>query len=245
MDDNLRVVVAAAGTGSRMGSRINKQYLLLNDRPVLAYSLDVFEQYDPIDEVIIVAKPSEIAYCEQEIVNKYQYRKVTQVVAGGSERQDSVWAGLSRLDEHTAYVAVHDGARPLLSLELLESLFREAKEWGAAIPGVLVRDTLKMVDREGFVGQTLDRTNIIAVQTPQIFKFEEIQRAYREAYQEGFSATDDAALFEKYIGRVKVVPGQRDNIKITTPEDLTIAMGLLEARPEKKGDEGHSYRHRL
>lgn len=113
MDDNLRVVIAAAGAGSRMGSRINKQYLLLNNRPVLAYSLDIFEQFEAVDEIVIVARASEISYCEEEIVRKYKYRKVSRVVAGGPERQDSVWAGLSQLNDQTAYVAVHDGARPL------------------------------------------------------------------------------------------------------------------------------------
>lgn len=245
MDDNLRVVVAAAGTGSRMGSQINKQYLLLNNRPVLAYSLDVFEQYDHIDEVVIVAKSSEVGFCEQEIVSKYNYRKVSRVVAGGSERQDSVWAGLNHLDEHTAYVAVHDGARPLLSLELLDSLYREARQWGAAIPGVLARDTLKMVDRDSFVGHTLDRTSVIAVQTPQIFRYDELKKAYQEAYHDNFQATDDASLFERYIGRVKVVAGRYDNLKITTPEDIIIAEGLLQARRHSKGEKQYAHRHRL
>lgn len=245
MDDNLRVVVAAAGTGRRMGSRINKQYLMLDARPILAYSLDIFEQYDPIDQVVIVAKPEEIDYCEQEIVRKYKYRKVIRVAPGGRERQDSVWAGLQQLNTDTAYVAVHDGARPLLSLELLEALYVQARQWGATIPGVFARDTLKMVDRDGFVGHTLDRSSIIAVQTPQIFNFRELRKAYKEALEEGFAATDDASLFEKYIGRVKVVPGQQDNLKITTPEDLIIAQGFLQLRRGRKGELIHAHRHRL
>ncbi|HOB11917.1 MAG TPA: 2-C-methyl-D-erythritol 4-phosphate cytidylyltransferase [Syntrophomonadaceae bacterium] len=236
MDDNLRVVIAAAGAGSRMGSRINKQYLLLNQRPVLAYSLDIFEQFDAVDEIVIVARSSEIGYCEQEIVNKYNYRKVSRVVAGGPERQDSVWAGLSHLSDQTAYVAVHDGARPLLSLDLLQALYQEARRWGAAIPGVIARDTLKMIDRDSFVGQTLDRNIVVAVQTPQIFQFHELKRAYQEAFYDNFRATDDASLFERYIGRVKVVAGQYDNLKITTPEDIIIAESLLKARRHSKGD---------
>lgn len=236
MDDNLRVVVAAAGAGSRMGSRINKQYLLLNNRPVLAYSLDIFEQFDAVDEIIIVARESELSYCEQEIVKKYNYRKVSRVIAGGPERQDSVWAGLSHLDDQTAYVAVHDGARPLLSLDLLQALYQEAQRWGAAIPGVIARDTLKMIDRDSFVSHTLDRSSVVAVQTPQIFQFQELKRAYQEAFYDDFRATDDASLFERYIGRVKVVAGQYDNLKITTPEDIIIAESLLKARRHSKGD---------
>lgn len=244
MDNNLRVVVAAAGTGRRMESKVNKQYILLNDRPVLCYSLDLFEAYDPIDEIVIAAKPSEIDYCEKEIVRKYNYKKVSGVIAGGEERQDSVQAGLNYLSDQTAYVAVHDGARPLLSRELLDRLFQAAQQWGAAIPGVHARDTLKMVDRDGFVGITLDRTSIISVQTPQIFAYADLKLAYREAALEGFRGTDDASLFEKYVGRVKVVEGQYDNLKITTPEDIVIAQGLLETR-RKKGERDHAHRHWL
>ncbi|MDD3268077.1 MAG: 2-C-methyl-D-erythritol 4-phosphate cytidylyltransferase [Syntrophomonadaceae bacterium] len=227
MDDNLRVVIAAAGAGSRMGKKINKQYMLLKSRPLLTYSLDVFEKSPLVEEIVIVAHPQEIEYCEREIVKKYGYKKVNSVVAGGKERQDSIWAGLKQLGSDTAYVAVHDGARPFISSVLIEELLQEAKEWGAAIPGVAVKDTLKHVDRDGFVRQTLDRASIIAVQTPQIFKYAELCEAYANAYEEGLIVTDDAGLFEKYIGRVKVVTGDYFNIKITTPEDMLIAKSLI------------------
>ncbi|MDD3270956.1 MAG: 2-C-methyl-D-erythritol 4-phosphate cytidylyltransferase [Syntrophomonadaceae bacterium] len=228
MVNNLRVVIAAAGTGSRMKSRINKQYMLLNSRPILSYSLDVFEKYEAVDEIVIVANPRDTEYCEKEIVKKFGYRKVKKIIPGGEQRQDSVWAGLMQLNRDTTdYVAVHDGARPLLTSALLSDLIRQAEEWGAAIPGVYVRDTLKMVDRDGFVGNTLDRSSTVFIQTPQVFRFQEIYQAYKMALEEGFKSTDDAALFEKYIGRVKVVPGNYNNLKITTPEDLIIAQSLL------------------
>lgn len=227
MANNLRVVIAAAGTGSRMKSRINKQYMLLNSRPILSYSLDVFEKYEAVDEIVIVAHPREIEYCEGEIVKKFGYRKVKKVIPGGKQRQDSVWAGLLQLNQDTDYVAVHDGARPLLTSTLLDDLLKEAEEWGASIPGIYVKDTLKMVDRDGFVGNTLDRSSTVFIQTPQVFRFKEIYKAYEMALEEGFKSTDDAALFEKYIGRVKVVPGNYNNLKITTPEDLIIAEALL------------------
>ncbi|NLX03426.1 MAG: 2-C-methyl-D-erythritol 4-phosphate cytidylyltransferase [Syntrophomonadaceae bacterium] len=228
MVNNLRVVIAAAGTGSRMKSKINKQYMLLNSRPVLSYSLDVFEKYEAVDEIVIVAHPRDTEYCEKEIVKKFGYRKVKKVIPGGEQRQDSVWAGLLQLNRDTTdYVAVHDGARPLLTSALLTDLIKQAEEWGAAIPGVYARDTLKMVDRDGFVGNTLDRSSTVFIQTPQIFRFREIYQAYEMAREEGFTSTDDAALFEKYIGRVKVVPGNYNNLKITTPEDLIIAQALL------------------
>jgi 2-C-methyl-D-erythritol 4-phosphate cytidylyltransferase len=227
MANNLRVVIAAAGTGSRMKSRINKQYMLLNSRPILSYSLDVFEKYEAVDEIVIVARPRETEYCEKEIVKKFGYHKVKKVIPGGKQRQDSVWAGLLQLNQDTDYVAVHDGARPLLTSGLLDDLVKEAEEWGAAIPGIYVKDTLKMVDRDGFVGNTLDRSSTVFIQTPQVFRFKEIYQAYAMALEEGFTSTDDAALFEKYIGRVKVVSGNYNNLKITTPEDLIIAEALL------------------
>lgn len=227
MVNNLRVVIAAAGTGSRMKSKINKQYMLLNQRPILRYSLDVFEQYEAVDEIIIVAHPRETEYCENEIVKKFGYHKVKKVIPGGEQRQDSVWAGLIELGEDTDYVAVHDGARPLLTPALLGELLKAAREWGAAIPGIYARDTLKVVDRDGFVSNTMDRSSAVFIQTPQVFRYSELYQAYEMAMEEEYRSTDDAALFEKYIGRVKVVPGDYNNLKITTPEDLVIAQALL------------------
>lgn len=228
MGNNLRVVIAAAGIGSRMGSKINKQYLNLNSRPILTYSLNVFEEYKAVDEIVIVAHDRDVEYCQKEVVKKYGYRKISRVIAGGEQRQDSVWAGLQCLDKDSDYVAVHDGARPLFTSHLLEKLLEEAREWGAAIPGLAARDTMKMVDRDGFVTMTLDRSSVVTIQTPQIFSFTELYQAYTSAYEEGYMSTDDAALFEKYIGRVKIVPGEYRNIKITTPEDLHVAASLID-----------------
>lgn len=227
MANNLRVVIAAAGIGSRMGSKINKQYLNLNSRPLLTHSLDIFEDFKAVDEIVIVAHARDVEYCEKEVVKKYGYRKISRVIAGGEMRQDSVWAGLQCLDKDSEYVAVHDGARPLFTSRLLEALLEEASEWGAAIPGLAARDTMKMVDRDGFVTMTLDRASVVSIQTPQIFSFSELYQAYTNAYEEGYMSTDDAALFEKYIGRVKIVPGEYRNMKITTPEDLVIAASLM------------------
>ncbi|MEA4925126.1 MAG: 2-C-methyl-D-erythritol 4-phosphate cytidylyltransferase [Syntrophomonadaceae bacterium] len=227
MVNNLRVVIAAAGKGSRMKSQTNKQYLPLNSRPVLSYSLDFFEKMNIVDEIVVVCGADELDYCQREIINRFHYKKVSALLPGGRERQDSVWAGLQKLGEDTDLVAVHDGARPLLSARVFLRLIEEAEKWGAAIPGMVSKDTLKSVDRDGFVRQTLDRNSVYAIQTPQIFKFAELRSAYQEAYQDDFQGTDDAALFERYIGRVKVVPGDYNNIKITTPEDLITAEALL------------------
>lgn len=227
MVNNLRVVIAAAGSATRMGSKINKQYMLLKGKPVLTYALDAFENFELVDQIVIVANEAEIDYCEQEIVQKYGYSKVTGVIPGGRQRQDSVWEGLKYLGQETDLVAVHDGARPLMSYNMLKELIAEAREWGAAIPGVNAKDTIKSVDRDGFVRQTLDRSSVVGIQTPQVFKFAELYSAYRLAQEDDFRATDDAAIFETYIGRVKVVPGEDSNIKITTPADLKIAEALL------------------
>jgi len=227
MADNLRVVVAAAGQGSRMGTKTNKQFIMLNNKPVITYSLDFFEKQDSVDEIVVVTSAKELEYCRHEIIEKNKYRKVSAVLVGGQQRQDSVWAALQYLGPDTDFVAVHDGARPLLSADVLGRLLAEAEEWGAAIPGVPSRDTIKMVNKDSFVRQTLDRNVIYSIQTPQVFKFKELFTAYKYADEEGFYATDDAALFEKYIGQVKVVEGDYDNIKITTPLDLIIVQNLL------------------
>jgi 2-C-methyl-D-erythritol 4-phosphate cytidylyltransferase len=229
MQDKIRVVVAAAGMGNRMKSSINKQYLHLNSRPILAYCLDFFEQLDSVQDIVVMIGAQEREYCEQEIIQRFHYTKVAALIPGGRERQDSVWLGLQALDQGTDLVAVHDGARPLLSAELFARLLKAAREWGAAIPGVVSKDTLKLVDRDGFVQQTLERSSVLAVQTPQIFKYRELMTAYRCAQEEDFRGTDDASLFERYIGRVKVVEGDYRNLKITTPEDLMVAEALLNA----------------
>jgi len=230
MVDNLRVVIAAAGKGSRMGTTTNKQYMLLKGAPVLSYSLDFFENLPVVNQIVVVCARDEVDYCKEEIIKRFKFNKVAAVVPGGQERQDSVWAGLQQLGADTDLVAVHDGARPVLSAEVLTRLLAEAREWGAAIPGIASRDTVKLGDRDGFVRQTLDRTSVYAIQTPQVFNYTELVTAYREAREEEFLGTDDASLFERYIGRVKIVPGDYNNIKITTPQDMIVAEALLRGR---------------
>lgn len=227
MDKNLRVVIAAAGLGSRMNSKLNKQYMLIKGRPVLAYALDAFENFDAVDSMVVVANSADIEYCKNAIVKKYGYQKVIGVISGGKERQDSVWSGLRTFENHTGLVAIHDGARPLLTKQLLVDLLSAAERWDAAVPGVPARDTLKKVDEKGFIVDTLDRSRIVAVQTPQVFNFEMLWKAFQMAYAEGIYGTDDASLFERYIGRVKIVKSDNRNLKITTPEDIAVAESLL------------------
>ncbi|HNX28101.1 MAG TPA: 2-C-methyl-D-erythritol 4-phosphate cytidylyltransferase [Syntrophomonadaceae bacterium] len=234
MDNNLRVVVAAAGIGKRMESKINKQYILLEDKPLLTYCIEVLEKCSLVQKIVIVAHAWETEYCQKEIIEKYGYMKVSRVVAGGAERQDSVFKGLEALGSDTEWVAVTDGARPFITLDLIEALATAAYLYGAAVPGVLTRDTIKTIDLDSFVMQTLNRTNITAVQTPQVFDYARLFDAYKKAFQDNFYGTDDASIYERYAGSVKVIKGDPNNIKITHPEDLIWAQAIINARRKQK-----------
>jgi 2-C-methyl-D-erythritol 4-phosphate cytidylyltransferase len=227
VDKAVKVIVAAAGLGRRMNSKINKPYMLIKGRPVLAYSLDILDAFPAVTEIVVVANFAEIEYCQEEIIRKYAYKKVTAIIPGGRERQDSVWNGLMALGNQEGWVAIHDGARPFLTPALLQELLQAARRWGAAIPGLWARDTLKVVDSEAWVMNTLDRSKIMAVQKPQVFDLPLLINAYRMAYADGIYGTDDSSIFERYAGRVKVVAGDPRNLKITTPEDLRVAEALL------------------
>jgi 2-C-methyl-D-erythritol 4-phosphate cytidylyltransferase len=235
MSDKLRVVIAAAGRGSRMKSGTNKQYMALAGRPILSYCLDFFERQDVVDAIVVICGAQEQEYCQREIIQRFKYRKVRAVMPGGRERQDSIWVGLQKLGDDTGLVAVHDGARPIITKEVWTRLVAAAREWGAAVPGVVSKDTLKLVDRDGFVQQTLPRSSVFAIHTPQIFKYSELMAAYRHAQEDSFQGTDDASLFERYIGRVKVVVGDYRNLKITTPEDIGVAEALLQQDDNYQG----------
>jgi len=238
MTERLNIVVAAAGTGSRMGSTTNKQFMLLGNKPVLIYCLDFFEAQPEVESIVVVCRADEVDYCSREIIQVSQYSKVSAVIAGGPERQDSVWNGLCCLQSKQEWVAIHDGARPLLTADVFGAVFQAARQFGAAIPGLPPKDTLKTVDRENFVQETLKRSAIVAVQTPQIFKASDLLKAYDMARTDNFCGTDDASLYERYIGKVKVVEGDYQNIKITTPEDLYLAEAILQARADSAGQGG-------
>lgn len=233
MVNSLKVIIAAAGLGKRMKNTINKQYILLDARPIITYSLDILEESELVDEIVIVANAQETNYCETEIVQKHGYRKVNRVISGGEKRQDSVFNGLKSFRQKPDFIAVQDGARPFLTSGLLERIFEQALKWGAAIPAIAVNDTLKTVE-DGFVDQTLDRTKIMAVQTPQIFAYEKLLNAYQKAYAEGFIGTDDASLYERYYRPVKIVKGEDRNIKITRSTDLLIAEAFLQNKNQSE-----------
>jgi len=222
-------VIAAAGQGTRMKAGVNKQFLLLQGKPVLVHTLELFQQCDLITEVILVATPGEEDYC-RKMVQEYGLTKVTRVVSGGRERQHSVAHGLAPLSSECEIVAVHDGARPLLLPSHLTKVIQAAGAHDGAILAVPVKDTIKEISGNGQVKSTLERAKLWAVQTPQVFKKGVITFAYDRAFQEGIKGTDDASLVEQCGFQVQVVEGSYENIKITTPEDLDFAELILRRR---------------
>lgn len=223
-------IIAAAGIGKRLGGQ-GKQYLLLRNEPLLAHTLRVFQECSLIGQIIVVNNKEDIHRC-QELVSSYQFDKVKQVIEGGSERQDSVANALGVLPGQTETVAVHDGARPLITQEIMERSFAELENWDGVVVGVPVKDTLKQVEDKKII-KTLDRRNIWHIQTPQIFQTDLLIKAYQKAKDDGFYGTDDAALVERIDCRVGIVPGSYENIKITTPEDLVIVEAILAGRAER------------
>ncbi|MCR5222326.1 MAG: 2-C-methyl-D-erythritol 4-phosphate cytidylyltransferase [Lachnospiraceae bacterium] len=237
-EKRLAAIVLAAGKGKRMGSDLPKQYLKLLGKPVLWYALKVFED-SFVDEVILVTAEEEIGYCQREIVERYDFKKVTKIVAGGKERYHSVANGLEAAD--CDYVFIHDGARPLLDEEMLSRLFSEVWQHGTAIAAMPAKDTVKIADDGGFAISTPDRSHVWQMQTPQVFSYQPIKEAYEkllaseeDLMQKGISVTDDAMVMETFgTLPVKLVTGSYRNIKITTPEDLKIAEAFLSTPPEK------------
>lgn len=222
-------IVLAGGRGSRMKADIPKQYLELGGKPLLYYSLKAFED-SSVNKVVLVTGAGEEEYCRREIVERYGFQKVTEVTAGGRERFHSVCSGLSCLDGATQYVLIHDGARPFLTVGLIEDMIRAVAEYGACAAGVPSKDTIKIADDDGIVIDTPDRSHVWQVQTPQAFRLELIREAYDKLLkEENPSATDDAMAAEK-LGccSVHMVMGSYANIKITTQEDLAAAKGILE-----------------
>ncbi len=210
-------VVVAAGGSRRMGG-VDKVLALLAGKPVLAWVIDVFESCDLITQVVVVVNEQSLEQCRR-LVAEHGWLKVTDVCLGGRRRQDSVGAGLARLS-HCHWVVIHDGARPLLTEDLIYRGLNEARETGAAVAAVPVTDTIKVAGDDRLVQQTPPRHNLWAVQTPQVFRFDIIKEAYRQAKRE---VTDDATLVEQLGYRVKLYMGAYDNIKITTPGDLVLA----------------------
>jgi 2-C-methyl-D-erythritol 4-phosphate cytidylyltransferase len=220
-------LIVAAGRGVRMGSSRRKQYLLLSGRPILSHTIERFGACPEVDRITVVVPAEEIDHCQRQIVPGLRVTKEIRLVPGGNRRQDSVRNGLEALRIDTRIVLIHDGVRPLVRPKLIAACIQGAREWGACIPAIEVTDTLKQVDGAGAIVRTVSRDGLYAVQTPQAFQTDLILKAHRHAIQEGWQATDDASLVERMGATVHIIPGERGNIKITTPEDLRWAEMLL------------------
>ncbi|MBE9546607.1 MAG: 2-C-methyl-D-erythritol 4-phosphate cytidylyltransferase [Proteobacteria bacterium] len=220
-------IIPAGGSGKRMGNEISKQYLLLDGIPILVHTLRKFEKASVIDDVILVVPGDHIEYSRRMIVEEYHLSKVRRVLAGGRERQDSVKNGLDAVGDDSGIVVIHDGVRPFVTEELINISVHKALEDGAVVVGVPVSDTVKSVDGDGLIERTVDRESLWLTQTPQTFRSEVIKTAYRKACDDNFHGTDDASLVERIGIKVRIITGSRDNIKITTPEDIAVGEGII------------------
>lgn len=220
-------IILAGGKGKRMGTPTNKQFLLLDNKPLIAHTLQVFEECRQIDGIYLVANQKDLSAMQEEIIERYKFQKVLKIVIGGRLRQDSVRNGLEAIDSPCDIVVIHDGARPFVSPSFIEKGISLMEMHDAIIPALPVKDTIKVVTKEGFVSKTLDRDSLWYVQTPQTFKYELILKAYRDGQAKRLYGYDDATFLEHMGKKVKVIEGSPYNIKITTPEDLVIAQGML------------------
>ena len=220
-------IITAAGKGKRMLHSVPKHFIRLEDKPVLAHTLDVFERCPDVNQVLVVSRSGEENYCLKEVVEKYGYKKVLKIVIGGDRRQDSVYNGIKELDEDTDIVLVHDGVRPFVSQNTLSEAIKLAIFADGVVTAVPVKDTIKYVGDDGIIRATPDRSSLWHAQTPQVFKRRILEEAYVRAYNDKYTGTDDSALVERLGYKVKIVEGTVDNIKITTKEDLLFAEVIL------------------
>lgn len=221
------VIITAAGSGKRMGSSIPKQYMDLSGKPVIAWTIQNFEDLSEINEIILIVDKLYIDRAKEEIVEKYGFSKVTRIVQGGAERQDSVYNGLICVDDRADVILVHDGVRPFPPKEGIRLAINSAFDGRGGVLGIPVSDTIKRVDESQFVIETLVRSSLVSVQTPQIFQAEMLKMAFEQAKRDGFSATDEAMIVENAGFPVLVFPGNKLNIKITTAEDMSLAEAII------------------
>jgi len=226
----IAAIIPAGGSGLRMGYSIPKTYLTFDSVPIIVHTLRIFQDSSLVDDVYLVVQENDREYAKNEIVEKYALKKVKKIIAGGKERQDSVNQALSCLTDEHEFVVIHDGIRPLLEKELLETTIHVAIKEDAAITGVPVKDTVKSINKHGTIKKTIDRRNLFLIQTPQVFKKDVIVEAYLNAYRDRYYGTDDSSLVERLGIPVKMVEGNYENIKITTPDDLILAELIAQKR---------------
>lgn len=227
INGKITAIVLAAGKGNRMNSSEKKQFMTLEGMPLICYSLQMFQR-SMVDNIILVTSEEDIDFCRTEIIDKFGFDKVSDIVPGGSERFDSVYNGLMAA-EGTEYIFIHDGARPFATPDMLDRLLLAVKEFGSATVAMPVKDTVKISDEKNLSISTPDRRYVWQVQTPQCFNKDMLLKAYNEMYKSDIgNITDDTMVAERYASvKTKLVYGSYGNIKITTPEDLDLAKILL------------------
>jgi len=221
-------VIVSAGKGIRMNDTVRKQYLPLAGRPILSRTLALFQECNLINKIILVVPENDFGFCQEKIIPP-RHEKNVKLVSGGEKRQDSVYNGLLAVDLKKGIVVIHDGVRPLINNEMLELCINGAKEEGACILGIPVQDTVKQVRSSGRIIKTLERDTLWLAQTPQAFQYEILRKAHDNARAKGFAGTDDAFIVEQMGKHVKIIKGSKNNIKITTREDLKLAEVMLQA----------------
>jgi 2-C-methyl-D-erythritol 4-phosphate cytidylyltransferase len=224
-------IIVAAGKGIRMDDNVRKQYLLLDNRPLISHTIEVFDECNIIDKIFLVVPEEDFVFCNENILNQQNFQKKISLVPGGAKRQDSVYNGLLAIDNmiDDSIVVIHDGVRPFIRSEQLTECITCATDYDACILGIPAYDTLKRVNSSGFIEDTIERNTIWLAQTPQAFKYNLIRRAHENAIRTGINGTDDAMLVEQLGINVKVVRGSRCNVKITTKEDLLLARAMVKA----------------
>lgn len=225
------VIIPAAGSGKRMGGGIPKQYGKLGGMSILARTVKAFTDTKEIHQIMIVTNEDYLDRCRRELQDLGLMSKVSAILTGGQERQDSIYQAIRHLPQDVDLVLVHDGVRPFVTGDVIRRTIEAAKRYGAAVAAVPVKDTIKMVE-ESFFTRTLDRKRLYSVQTPQGFRRNILEQAYEEAYRKNYYGTDDAFLVEKLGGKVYVVKGDYNNIKITTMEDIVFGEAIIDGQIE-------------
>ncbi|MDO5778892.1 MAG: 2-C-methyl-D-erythritol 4-phosphate cytidylyltransferase [Clostridium sp.] len=223
----ISAIILAGGKGKRMNSSISKQFIEIKGKPIIYYTIKKFNENKKVDNIVVVLSQEEIEYFKENILNKYKL-KVDKIVIGGAERQDSVYNGLKSLENSgTDIVLIHDGARPFISDRIIDDGIEYATIYGACAPGVMPKDTIKIKGKSNFSIDTPNRETLVAIQTPQIFKFREILECHKKVKIDKVVVTDDTMVVERYGNKVYLYDGEYTNIKVTTPEDLILGEKLI------------------
>ena len=220
-------IIVAAGKGVRMNTSMRKQYILLGGYPVLYHTIKAFDAGGAVDEIILVVPEKDIDFCSKNIIQSAIFSKRIRLVPGGAKRQASVYNGLKAVDEKSRIVVIHDGVRPFIRHEQIDACIKGAEEFGACIVGIPAYDTLKIVHQSCWINKTIQRDAVWLAQTPQAFQYALIRNAHKNAAKQGLTGTDDASLVEMMGRKVKIIAGNRSNIKVTTKEDLELARLLI------------------